>query len=271
MLRQYIAGQSLCLCEGARLNAFLRRAEEESPEDFWNDYEEALYPARPEMEVQEESGLAIIPIAGIITKGLPVFFQRYFGLCDVTRVAEMVDAAAQNPAVTRVAFRIDSPGGYITGVPELAEKIASLTATPGKTTFAYTEDMIASAAYWLASQCGRIYCTPSSMVGSVGVYCTYLDSSAAAEANGLRVQVFKSGDLKGIGIPGTSLTQEQADFIQASIDRAGAQFRATVKAVRPGIQDDALRGQCLEGDLAVAAGLADALVSDFGGALRKRG
>lgn len=270
-LRDLIASQSFCACEPGRLSALLARVNEPMAAvgDFDSDLLDAVYPPLPDLQVDPVTGTAIIPVCGLILKGAPVFYQRYFGLCDIDRVSAFVDEAAANPAVRTVAFVFDSPGGYTTGVEELAGKVAALTAMPGKSTFGFTDTMSCSASEWIMSQCGANYATPSAIVGAIGTYATYIDDSQMMQNAGIQVRVFRSGAYKGIGED--AITPEQAAFLQASIERNGTRFRAAVAAARPQVQAEAMQGQWFSGQDAVAVGLLDAVVPDLTAAFRLRG
>jgi len=276
-IKALVATPQLVLCEPNRFRAFLDRVEstvvlphpraesdpddpdDDSPDDINDDFSAAIYPPRPAMQVDEADGIAVIPVVGLITKGLSVFEQRYFGCADIDAIGTMIDAAAANPKITRVVFYFNTPGGYITGLQELGEKLAALTAMPGKTTIGYADDMCASAGYWLMAMCGLVVAAPSSAIGSIGVYCTYIDYSGMAEKAGIKVQLFASGTYKGMGTPGTSLTAEQTAFIQADIDRAAVKFKGVVTSMRPSIEDSTMQGQCFDGEEAIGVHLVDTL------------
>ena len=281
-IKEFIAATNICFCEENRLNAFIASVEsapdfqpraasnpaDDKPDDFYEEWMEAVYPPRPVMQVNEPAGFAIIPVFGMISKGFSVFEQRYFGLCDVDYISAMVDLAAQNPNIKTVIFYFNSPGGYIIGVPELSEKIAALTAMTGKKTIGYADIISASAAYEMMAKCGTIHAAPSAIIGSIGTYCTYVDYSSMAEKAGIKVRVFASGTYKAMGVPGTSLTKEQADWIQSKIEKEAARFKAGVTAMRPAIAEETMQGQWLSGDEAVSSGLVDGLIPDLDTLLR---
>jgi len=131
--------------------------------------------------------------------------------------------------------------------------------------------MAASAEYWIASQANAVYATPSAQVGSIGVYLALLDYSRAAEVQGIKVELFKSGKHKGMGMPGTSLSDEQRDMLQSRVEALGVKFRAAVRTGRArDIADDAMQGQSFAVEAAVENGLIDQ-VTDFDRALRDAG
>ena len=139
--------------------------------------------------------------------------------------------AAADPSVRGVVLKIDSPGGTVAGMADLARDVKELAAA--KPTFAFVEDMAASGGYWLACACRKIYVNePLALLGSVGVYSVLYDSSGAADKAGVRPVVARSVPLKGAGVPGDRVTDEQAAVQQELVDGAHAAFRSHVKAAR---------------------------------------
>ena len=70
-------------------------------------------------------GIGVIPVVGVIGKGLSPL-EKMMGAVDVNEVSEALDAFASDPAVEKVALQISSPGGTVTGVEELANKVRNL-------------------------------------------------------------------------------------------------------------------------------------------------
>jgi len=77
-----------------------------------------------------------------------------------------------------IVLYIDSVGGAVSGVKELATMIAEASVP----TVAVVGDVCASAAYWIASQCAQIWAiSPTARIGSVGGLVTYTKPSKMAE------------------------------------------------------------------------------------------
>lgn len=209
---------------------------------------------------------AIIPCDGVIGRKFSSCLSSS-GVVSVDVFERLVRTAANDDEVDSLMLVFDSPGGLATGVPEAAQAVR--LAAQGKTVAAYVDGLCCSAAYWMASQCDVIYATESADVGSIGAYIALLDESRAAEMQGLHVEMFKSGRFKGMGYPGTSLTDEQRAMLQSHVDRLAAKFKATVRSGRAGhsIPDDVMQGQSLCADDALAAGLVDE-ITDFDSAVR---
>jgi signal peptide peptidase SppA len=208
-------------------------------------------------------GIGIIPVVGVIGKGLSPL-EKMMGAVDVNDLSEQVDAFAANPEVEKIAFQVSSPGGTVTGVEELANKIRNL----GKPTMAYTDSEMASAAYWISSASDKVTASPSSSVGSVGVFIAIPDYSKAAEMAGIKMVVIKSGKFKGAGIEGTSLDENQLGNLQASVDTIHAEFKEAVNMKRKMVKAEAMEGQTFSGKQAAQQGLVTGLADSFNDALR---
>jgi signal peptide peptidase SppA len=208
-------------------------------------------------------GIGIIPVVGVIGKGLSPL-EKMMGAADVNEVSEALDAFAANPEVEKVALQISSPGGTVTGVEELANKVRSF----GKPTLAYTDSEMASAAYWIGSAADRVVASPSSTVGSIGVYMAIPDYSEAAKMAGIKMVVLKSGKFKGAGIEGTSLNEDQIQNLQASVETIHAEFKEAVNMKRKMVKAEAMEGQTFSGKQAAAHGLVTGLADSFNDALR---
>ena len=203
---------------------------------------------------------AIIPIVGTIlnkTSGLEAMSGAFS--CQDFRAA--LRAAAADDKIENIVLNISSGGGTITGVPETADLIAQVTSI--KPVYAYTDDVIASAAYWLASQTNGIFASKSAQVGSIGVYMALLDVSVAFANEGINIELFKAGDNKGMGIPGTSLTDAQREILQAKVDKNYANFTASVKSKRSKVPDDAMQGLMYDTEDAIKLGLVDGRVDEL--------
>jgi signal peptide peptidase SppA len=205
-----------------------------------------------------EDGTGVIPIAGVIGKGLSPI-EKMTGAVDVNAIADAIDEFSANPQVTRIAFQVSSPGGTVTGVEELANKVRNIS----KPTMAYTDSEMASAAYWISSAADKVVASPSSTVGSIGVYMTIADMTEMAKAQGIKMVVIKSGKFKGAGIPGTSLSEEQVANLQQGVDEIHADFKASVLQTRKLVKAEDMEGQVFSGKQAAQRNLVTGLADSF--------
>ena len=219
-----------------------------------------------EMEKQQEvapeviDNIAVIPVEGVIGKGVSAL-EKSSGVTDVGDISAMLDWAGGDDAVEGIVLKIRSPGGTVTGVPELGAKVLALR--DHKPIISWTDEMMDSAAYWIGSSANAVYATNSATVGSVGVYMSLMDQSRRAELAGLKPEVFKGGKYKGIGIPGTSLSDEQRAYLQDRVDYLHSEFRAAVRDGRAGVEIDnaTMEGQDFFASEAMSVGLIDAVAT----------
>jgi signal peptide peptidase SppA len=167
--------------------------------------------------------------------------------------------AMADPDVARIVFDVDSPGGSVEGIEELGEEIRA--ARGQKPMTAVANYLMASAAYWLASQADEIVASPSSLVGSIGVYAVHQDWSGAYEQAGVKPTLIKAGKYKAEGIDFEPLSEDAIAHFQESVDDSYEAFTAAVAkgrdttpaAVRSGYGE----GRALTARRAKAEGLVD--------------
>lgn len=181
-----------------------------------------------------ESGIAVIPILGVIE-------QRMHSLgTSVEEIGMAVDVALASKRVDGIVFDVDSPGGGVTGVPELAEKI--YTARGVKPTASISNGMMGSAALWLGLAAQDVWAIQSGDTGSLGVYMLHIDESKALEDEGVVVTEFSAGRYKTEGAPWAPLSEEASEFFQSRVDEVYGWFVAAMAQFRADIPDNVMKG-----------------------------
>lgn len=221
---------------------------------------EDVFPPRRESSV--EDGIAIIPVEGVMARNVSKVEQSC-GVCDTGEVAATLASHTANPDVKGIFLDVDSPGGSVQGISELGTQVAD--ARKRKPVFAYTDGLMASAAYWVSAGASAVYASESATVGSVGVYLPVVDQSALFKAKGIEVDVIKAGKFKGAGLPGTSLSEEQRQDLQDGVDYIYKNFVRHIRSSRNTrdrrIQSEVLQGQTFIGSQGKDAGLVDSISS----------
>ena len=206
-------------------------------------------------------GIAVIEIAGVlIHRG--DWIGQSSGQTSYEGIAAQIEAATRDPSVRAVALEIDSFGGEVAGVFDLADRIRVIRGT--KPVWAFVAERAFSAGYALASQADRILLPRTGAVGSIGVVVMHADLSGQLDQDGVRVTLIHSGQHKVDGNPYEPLPENVRDDIQREIDVLRVLFAETVAAGRAGRlnQDAALATEAAtyRGTEAVAAGLADEVI-----------
>ncbi len=204
--------------------------------------------------------ISVVPVFGIIGKRLDEF-EASCGGCDLENVEASLARAVNDPRSDAIILHFDSPGGVVTGVPELAAKIRAWSQE--KPIYAFTDTLMASAAYWLAAACTGIACTPSADVGSIGVYMALMDESEAWAQKGYKLVLVKAGERKAEGIRGAPVTDATIAAWQAEVDEIYGMFTADVLASRSTVDSAAMQGQTFMGAAAKSAQLVDDIVPDL--------
>ena len=120
---------------------------------------------------------------------------------------------------------------------------------------------MASAAFWAACGCTRIYATPTTHIGSVGTILVIPDMSKMAKQMGVDVLVFTNdgADLKGAGTPGTEVTDKHKAYFRGMVNGIQSHFSQAVMDGRSLSKEQirALAGRVFIADQAQSLGLID--------------
>jgi len=202
---------------------------------------------------REAARVGVVSIVGVLSQ-----HPQSLG-ASTADIGASIDAAVANPNIDAILLDIDSPGGEVSGIPEVAAKIAA--ARDQKPVLALVNGMAASAAYWLASQATEIMITPSGMAGSIGVYMLHEDWSKNLEQEGVKITAMSAGKFKLEGAPWEPLSDEAKADIQAKVDTYYSAFTRAVgegrKASAAEVRAGYGQGRVLLAKEAVEANLAD--------------
>ena len=204
-----------------------------------------------------EGSVAVHTLKGVMLKDDQV------GLCqDVPGTASLgraLQAADAHENIVAHVVRIDSGGGSVDGTAELGAIAKGLT----KPIVAYSDGIIASAAYWFASSCSKIMLNNATCaVGSIGVMCSVADYKPMLEKLGVVFHDLRADDSDEKNEDFRQLMEgNHKPYIENVLNPLRDMFASTVKANRPQLAtkegDKLLRGNMYFADAAVAEGLAD--------------
>ncbi len=211
--------------------------------------------ARKPYQVTEDR-IAVIPIEGtLVHKAYGL--DAMSGLRSYVDIQEEIEDAATDPAIKGILLDIDSPGGEVAGVFDLADTIYAARAA--KPVFAVANNDAFSAAYLLASAAERVYAGRTSGLGSIGVIVSHLDVSASDEKLGYKYSIVHAGARKADFNPHMPLSEEARAVMEAAVERTYGLLVGAVARNR-GLPEAAIRGTeagLYFGGEAVEAKLAD--------------
>jgi len=210
--------------------------------------------------VETRDGVAIVPVNGPIFRYANLF-TMFSGGTSVQDLATDFQSSMEDPAIKAILLNVDSPGGEVAGINEMASMIRA--AAEKKPVVTYVGGMAASGAYWLASQTQAIVADSTAMLGSIGIVATFRDRKAADEKAGIaNYEIVSSQSPKKRLDPGTETGRAA---IQVVLDDLAAEFVAAVASGRGVTAEKVLadfgQGGVMTAKRAIDAGLADQLGS----------
>lgn len=211
-------------------------------------------------EYEVRSGTAIIEIAGVLMKNPSAFMRIFYGAVSMLNIKSQIENAVNDSQVKNILLLIDSPGGTVDGTQELANYIFSMRGK--KEISAFSDGMIASAAYWIASAADKIYISGDTVEsGSIGVITTHVDYSEADKRSGINVTHIYAGKYKTVGSEYKPLSEDDKEYIQNQVDYLYSVFVSDIARNRNKAIDDVLKNMAdakiFIGKQAIEAGLVD--------------
>jgi len=188
--------------------------------------------AQPQAAVQRagdkrQGQIAVIPVYGTIMQRASSFNMCESGT-STQAVSQALRQANADESIASIVLDIDSPGGSVYGVAELADEIRA----SAKPVTAVANSLAASAAYWIGTAASEFFVTPGGEVGSIGVWMAHEDWSKALEEDGITVTLISAGKFKVEGNPYAPLDEEAKGFMQSRTDEYyGAFTRAVAKGM----------------------------------------
>jgi signal peptide peptidase SppA len=165
-----------------------------------------------------ENGIATVDLAGTLMKQT----SSMSGGTSTVMARGTIRKMMNDKSVDGVMLRVDSPGGTAAGTMDLADDVYQLAQR--KPVCVYADGLMASAAMWVGSQGTEISAGADALVGSVGTYAVVYDVSKWAADQGIKAHVIRAGDFKGMGTPGTEVTDQQLGEYQRIVDAINQNF-----------------------------------------------
>lgn len=220
----------------------------------------AMNEARNRKPMQGSAGVGVINIFGVLSQRVGML-EEASGGTGTEAVGQALDAMLANPDVAHIVLNIDSPGGSVFGVQELANKISAAK----KPVYAVINSEAASGAYWLAAAADEVIITPSGMAGSIGVLMVHTDTSGMDEKVGLKQTVIREPAYKAMGVGGEPLPAEEVEYRAGMVKQYYEQFVSFVAAGRETTVANVLQnygqGRILTARDALAVGMVDRIAT----------
>lgn len=203
---------------------------------FWDDEDYRRFRPYNVVRAADGTGVLVISIRGSLLPDFP--YQAGTWATGYQYITEAAVRAMNDSTIRSVVLMGNSGGGSVRECFECGLSIAALAKV--KPVIAYAGDMMASAAYWLASQASEIHISPTGEVGSIGVITGHMDFSEELKMWGVKYTPLFAGERKADGSPYLPLSDEAKAGIQRRLNAIYAEFISAV-ALGRGIDEDEIR------------------------------
>lgn len=209
-----------------------------------------------------KKGIAVIPIHGILTKKSEAF-DDVLGMTSYEKIREEIEEALIDEEVETIILDIDSPGGEVNGLFDLADFIYEARKSEKKKIVAIANDDAYSAAYAIASSAEKVFVSRTSGVGSIGIIASHIDQSGFDEKQGIKYTTVFAGNRKNDLNPHEPITSESLESLQEEVDRLYEMFLQLIARNR-GLSTEKIRSTeagLYFGERAIEIGLADEVIT----------
>eukprot|EP00980_Cylindrotheca_fusiformis_P001981 scaffold443_cov125-Cylindrotheca_fusiformis.AAC.30 len=160
--------------------------------------------------------------------------------------------------VKALILRIDSPGGSIFACESIFQQLKD---TQKKTVVSFG-NVSASGGYYISTHADRIFASPTTITGSIGVFMIRMNLRGLAEQYGITFDSVQSSELSGSFNPFTPINNSMKENFASFADRAYMRFKGIVsdgRNMKMDVVEQVAQGKVWTGAQAKELGLVDEL------------
>lgn len=156
------------------------------------------------------------------------------------RFMETLDHVKDDDTVRGIIIRVNSPGGGVVESAQIHDKIIEIQKETKKPVYISMGSVAASGGYYISTPADKIFASPATTTGSLGVIMQNINYSGLAEKYGVKFETIKSGQFKDIGNPTREMTEEERNILQEMVNNSYGEFVKVISEGR-GIPEDQVR------------------------------
>jgi len=134
-------------------------------------------------------------------------------------------------SVKGIIIKVNSPGGGVVESAEIHDKLTEIQKETKKPVYISMGSMAASGGYYISTAAKKIYASPETMTGSLGVIMEGINYKGLADKYGVDFVTIKSGKHKDIMSPTRKMTEEERQILQSMINNS---YQGFVKVISEG-------------------------------------
>jgi protease-4 len=218
-------------------------------EQYWNE-------SIIERKGDAQQKILLLNVEGVIAEGSGIS-----GAFSASSFISQLNQAIEDDEVAGVVIRVDSPGGTVVHSEEIHDKLIEVKKS-GKPIVVSMGATAASGGYYISAPADIIVAGPSTLTGSLGVIFSIPNFEKAADWIGYSETRIKSGDMKDIGNPLKTMTEQERQVFQTLVDESYNQFVDVIAKGRNITKTDVLKladGRIYSGKQALKLKLVDKL------------
>jgi protease-4 len=173
------------------------------------------------------SKVAVVELSGIMTSSQNVGSRA----TSARKLIAQLEKYREDASVKAIVLRVDTPGGTVVAAQEIYGELLRLRADAGKKIVVSMGDVAASGGYYVSCAADRVFASPGTMTGSIGVIMQFPSYQALFGKIGFGTNTIKSGEFKDVGNGAREMTERDRKLLQALVDDVYGQF---VEAVATG-------------------------------------
>ncbi|MCY7985939.1 signal peptide peptidase SppA, partial [Bacillus inaquosorum] len=131
-----------------------------------------------------------------------------------------LERAKDDKAVKGIVLKVNSPGGGVYESAEIHKKLEEIKKETKKPIYVSMGSMAASGGYYISTAADKIFATPETLTGSLGVIMESVNYSKLADNLGISFETIKSGAHKDIMSPSREMTKEEKNIMQSMVDNS---------------------------------------------------
>jgi protease IV len=177
------------------------------------------------------SKIAVLSINGVIqdTGDAESFFES--PLYNHKAFMEQLDYVKEADDVKAIILQVNSPGGGVVESAQIHDKIREIQKEMKKPIYVSMGSMAASGGYYVSAPADKIFASPETLTGSLGVIMQGVNYAGLAEKYGVEFTTIKSGPYKDIMSPSRPMTEDEREILQSMIDNS---YEGFVKVISEG-------------------------------------
>ncbi|MDF2858315.1 MAG: signal peptide protein [Neobacillus sp.] len=137
----------------------------------------------------------------------------------------------EDDTIKGVIIRVNTPGGGVVESAEIHDKLTEIQKETKKPVYISMGATAASGGYYISAPAKKIYASPETLTGSLGVIMEGINYAGLAEKYGVDFVTIKSGKYKDIMSPSREMTEEERQILQKMIDNS---YEGFVKVISEG-------------------------------------